>query len=555
MNKHFLILCGLVVFACWGEFALAARSYTSTQSPAVGTTFEMGSTQSLTYQITNTSTGGNVGERIYEMRFRISSGSVFLSSTAAPAGWTRTAFGATSVTFRANSWADAIALGGSAVSFTLAVAMRSTTADVSEALRDMRASFTTTTTGPPFTRTGRATVNTPGGWTLKSLAVTSFQITDTLGNPVSAITSGISFQLRMTVKNNSSVTQSVVSNPNPPTATKTGTVTQGLTSTTGSPLSLAPGASGTIIFTYSTQATDNGTIFFTANAQNGATVTSISATSGTLSVSSFVASIGVAPTCQYSGSNIAVTMIVSNGSLVFPITGVTPTLTPVAGAPVTLVSGPTPASIASIPVATTPPFTPGTGTFTWVYQLNSTGATNPFTFSGSATGTRNAATITTPTTISTPSTTRGGFSVVVNPTATNAGSTNAEQIFTVTNSGCTTVNSVAITAPSGWTSSTDLYSLVNLSAASAIETWTTSGTNPVTFTAPNLASQLPLTFSGSFAIVFASTPSSSTTSVFTLRVTDANGAFQDIPASVTVNSFKTGALNDAINKAWREDFR
>ena len=546
---RFLLLCMLVALGFGFNLAHAARDFTNTQTPAAGTQFDMGSIQSLTYAITNTSTGGNIGERIYEMRFRIGTGSLFLSSTAAPAGWTRTAFSSTSITFRATSWANAIAVGGAPVNFTLALAMRTTTADVNETLRDMRASYTTTTTGPPFARVGRKTTNTPGAWTLRSLAITSFQITDTLGNPVSAITSGTSFQLRMTVQNNSSVTQgAVVSNPNPPAATKSGTVTQAVTSTTGSPLSLAAGASGTIIFTYSTLPTDNGTIFFTAIARNGGTVTSISATSGILSVSSFVASISGSPTCQYAGANITVTMTVSNGSLIFPVTSVTPTLTPAAGAPVSLVSGPTPASVASIGVVSS-------ATFTWVYQLNAVGATNPFTFSGSATGTRNATVITTPTSISTPPTTRGTFVVTANPTSTNAASTNEELTFSVTNNGCANANSVAVPVPAGWTWGNDAYSLVNLSASSSIETWTVGGTNPVTFTAPNAAGQLPLTFSGGFSLVFLTTPAAATTSVFTLVVTDANNAVVNVPVSITVDAFKTGTLNNATNKIWREDFR
>ena len=546
MKKILITFCALLLAGGWCTMAHAARSYTNTQSPALGTAFDMGSIQSLTYAITNTSDGGNVGERIYEMRFRISSGSLFLSSTAAPAGWTRTAFSSTLVTFEATSWANAIAVGGASVSFTLVVAMRATTADVNETLRDMRAAFTTTTTGPPFPRTGRTTTGTPGGWTLKSLAITSFQITDTLGNPVTAITAGTSFRLVMTVKNNSTVTQStIVSNPNPPTAVKTGTVTQSLTGTAGSPLSLVAGASGTITFTYSTVTTDSGTIYFTANAQNGATVTSAAATSTTLAISKFTAALSVSSACLYAGASLTVTMLVTNATA-STINSVSGTLSPAAGAPVTLDSGPTPASIASMATMTT-------ATVTWVYTVNSAGATNPFTFNGSATGTAGS-TLTTPTATSA-TVKRGIFTATVNPVSTNAGSTNTELTFNVTNSGCANVDSVAVTASAGWTYGSDAYSLVNLSAVSAIETWTTSGANPVTFTAPNIAGQMPVTFSGSYSVVYSATPASATTSAFTIRVTDANGKFEDVPVSVTVNAFKSGTLNNAVNRNWREETR
>ena len=148
MRLFLLCIFGVLSFAV--NDAFAATSFSSAQAPALGTQLNMGSAQSLTYAITNTSTGGNIGERIYEMRFRIGTGSLFSSSTAAPAGWTRTAFSGTSVTFRATSWANTIAVGGASVSFTLALAMRSTTANVNETLQDMRGSFTTTTTGPPI---------------------------------------------------------------------------------------------------------------------------------------------------------------------------------------------------------------------------------------------------------------------------------------------------------------------------------------------------------------------------------------------------------------------
>lgn len=541
----------LAAFAGWGTSVQAARSFTYTQAPAVGTQFDMGSTQSLTFQVTNTATGGQAGERVHEVRFRISSGSLFSAATAAPAGWTRTAFSTTSVTFRANSWGNAIAVGTSRA-FTLALTMRSTTANVNERLQDIRASFTNTTTGPPFTLRGTATINNAGGWTLMSLAITAFQITDTLGTPVTAITAGSSFRLVMTVRNNSSTTKNnVVSNPNPPTPVKTGTVTQALTGTVGSPLNLPAGASGSITFTYSTLATDVGTISFTADARNSATVTSKPATSTLLAVGAFSASITASPSCQYVGANVTVTMTLSVG-YPYSILNVTPTLTPVAGAPVTVVSGPVPAA----PIASVPP-SPPTTAVTWTYQVNSTGTTTPFNFSGSATGTGNTAGSPTHSTPSTNSgdVVRGSFATGIAPTVVNAGSTNVELSATVTNNGCAAVNSVAITAPAGWTGAGDTYSLVNLTAGSAIETWGAAGANPVTFTAPGTAGQMPLGFGGRFGVVYATTPGAATTSTFTVRVTDANGAFVDYPLSVTVNAFKSGTLNKATTRTAREEFR
>ena len=562
MKIRTLICWVVITFGLMHNVAHAGRSFSYTQSPLTAAAiFNMGSVQTLSYQITNT--GSNASERIYLMQFNLpGTGTVFSSATSAPAGWTRTAFSATSVTFQATSWSNALAFGGASTTFPLVMIMNSTTADVSDGLSRLRASYTTTTTGPKFTRTGRFSINTANLWTLKSLAITAFQITDTLGTPVTAIQAGSSFNLVMTVKNNSTISQSgIVSSPNPPTPfiSPVGGVTQVLTGTAGSPLTLASGASGTITFTYSTGANDNGTIYFTAFAKSGGTVTSAIATSSTLAIGKFIAAITLPPAlplppCLYAGSNLTVTMKLTDG-YPYSILNVTPTLTPVAGAPLTYVSGPTPAPpIATI--ATTPPA--ASTVVNWVYQVNSnTPATDPFNFGGSATGTGNTAgspVMTTPLAQSA-SIARGEFLIVVNPTITNTSSANVEMTWTLTNNGCAAVNSVAISVPAGWVWANDAYSLVSLSAVNAIETWVVSGANPVTFTAPISASQLPQTFSGNFSLVFSATPTSVTTSVFSVTVTDAAGAVVVIPVNVTVNPFLAGGLNDAKNKVWREDFR
>ncbi len=531
--------------------AQAARSYTATQTPAVGTQFDMGTTQSISYLITNTSTGAQAGERIYTISFRLSGGSLFSGATSAPAGWTRTLFTTTEVVFTTTSWANAIAVGSS-TSFTLSIVMQSSSTTVNETLRDIRANFTTTTTGPPFASQGTGPINNAGGWTLGVLAITSFIITDTLGNPITALIAGSSFRLVMTVKNTSTVAQnSVVSNPNPPTAIKTGTVTQGLTGTAGSPLNLAAGASGTITFTYSTAATDSGTIYFNARAFRTSTATSAYANSTLLAVGRFVASVTPSNTCQYVGQNITVTVGLID-AYTFSILNVTPTLTPLAGSPITLVSGPVPpAPIAS--VAVSPPPT----NVVWTYQINATGTTSPFGFNASATGTGNTAgspTLTTPTATSA-FVSRGSFTASINPTVVNAGSTNVELTVSVANAGCAAVASVGITPPAGWAGAGDTYSLVDQATGSATETWTATGGAAVTFTAPSVATQMPLSSGGAFSVVYASTPPAATASVFTIRVTDANGLFADIPLTVTVNAFKAGTLNDAASRIWREEFR
>ena len=555
MNLRSFILAVLILtFSLLHNVAHAARNFTYAQSPATAAAiFSMGSVQTLSYQVANTSTGGNAGERIYEMRFNLpGTGTVFSSSTTAPAGWTRTAYSTVSVTFRATSWATAIAVGGTPVTFSLNLIMRSSSADINDSLKSLRASYTDSTTGN-FNRTGRNTTNTTNLWTLKSLAITSFQTTDTLGNPITALAAGSSFRLVMTIKNNSTVSVSnIVSNPNPPTAFPVGTITQVLTSTVGSPLTpaLAPGASGTITFTYSTVATDSGTIYFTATARSGPNITSALATSNTLAISRFIANFpAFANSCLYAGANFDVTMDLSNG-YPYNLNNVTTNLAAVSGAPVTKISGPSPPSPIAIAASSVI-------SVTSVYQVNSNViATDPFTFSGGATGTgitTGSPTHTTPPSTSFP-VTRGEFPVVVNPAVTNAGSGNVQLTWTLTNNGCAAVNSVAIAIPAGWTWANEAYSLVTLSGSTSVETWVASGTNTITFTA-SVGSQLPLTFSGDFSLVFSATPAAAEASNFTVTVTDAAAGIANVPVTVTVNAYRSGLLNNATPNFSREEFR
>src|SRR5205809_1109882 len=95
----------------WCAQAQAARSYSATQTSPTPTPgqFDMGTTQSVTIGVTNTSTGGNSDERLYQVQFQLSTTACSptpctntgFSSATAPAGWTVTSFSGTSVTFKA----------------------------------------------------------------------------------------------------------------------------------------------------------------------------------------------------------------------------------------------------------------------------------------------------------------------------------------------------------------------------------------------------------------------------------------------------------------------
>lgn len=557
---HIGLLLSLALFG-WAVPAHAARQFSITQtSPIAPVQFDMGTTQTLTYSITNTSDGTNASERLYEMRFRLpGTGTVFSASTAAPAGWTRTLYSTTSVTFQASDWTTSIQ-SGSSLSFSLVLVLATTSADVNETLRDARAGFTLDTDfSNGVSRTGRTTINNPGSWTLKSLQVTSFQTVDIVtGLPVSTIVAGTSFRLVMTVRNVSTASQSsIISSPNPPTTIKTGTVTQALTTTVYSPnpLTLAAGASGTITFTYTTAVTDNGTITFSAFASNGgSTATSRTAVSNllTVSIGAFIANLSVAPACAYSGQSFTATMRLTNNNL-YGITGITPTLAPTVGGIVTLTSGPTP-STQSIGASTT--LDPA---FQWTYQITGGTAGQTLQFTGSATGTASApgsGTKTTPAATST-SVTRGGFSPTVNPPVTNADSANAEVTLGIMHNGCPadSVRSVSIAIPGGWTYGGEGYALV----APLDESWNPpTGAGPVVFTAPAVGNQIVLGGSANFSLIL-NTPATAGSSSFTLEIRNPAGAIiaTETTPLITINPFNSGTpnFNLTVPGAWREQFR
>lgn len=555
MKKSFAIPLLATLLCGWTASAFATRNATFTQtSPTPPGVFDMGSTQTLTFSVGNANTGTNAAERMYAVRFRINNGSTFVATTAAPAGWTRTSFSTTVVIFTANDWTLAIQTGSS-VSFSLNILMRTTTADdTSETLRDGRGSFTTDTVfAGGISLAGTQTDSAIGSWQMKSLQITSFQTTDVFNNPVSTIIAGQGFKLVMQVKNVSSATQStIVSQTNPPAATKTGTVTQGLTSTVNSPnpLTLAAGASGTITFTYTTLATDGGTISFTAFARNStSTATSRTATSNILTVSAgqFIANTTTSKTCIYIGQTFTIGMDLQNTNL-YAINNAAPTLSPSAAGVVTPVSGPTPLTVSIGASATL------TNAFQWTYQVTGGTVGQIFTMNGSASGTAQPPGSGTKTTPVDPTSniTRAGFSPTPSPAQVNADSTNQEVTWTVTNAGCAAAQSVSIDIAGGWTFLGDSYSLVN----STDESWTVSGTGPVVFSAPAPANRLQIGQSATFSLVFR-TPSSATTSNFPLTITDATGAAASPSTSITVNAFGSGtpSPNETNPSVWTEVFQ
>lgn len=557
-----LMTAGL--FFSFGQSAAeAAYNFTSTMTNApTPVEFTMGDPASITFQITNSSTGGEVDQRIYQMRFRLDSttgGTVFSNTTAAPAGWTRTAFSTTSITFRANTANDAIVctIGGCPVgpstskTFTLNIVAGRYSSDVTHDLRDVRAYFQDSTFSWPPTRSDSRVTKSSGTsvglWTLKSLLMTLVPST-------TAVPVGGTFTLTMTVTNRStSNLTGVTSNPKPPTRQYVhfnNPPTPVAVATTSNPanLNLNAGATGTMVWSYTTTGSGPGTVTFQAYAGVG-TRTSKTVTSVPVSIGVISGSFSITPTCLFSGNVATFVMTVTNvtGGTVNNI--VPSALTRGGTATIGAFTGPAPASIASLA-------NNSSGTFTWTATV--TGAVgSTFSVTGSATG--NGGNSTGPVVSATEDV--GGYVINLDVTETNLSSTNQPLTWSITNQGCAPAQSVSISVPSGWVwggGAEDGYALVTNSVGSLVESWVASGptSGPVQFASPSAADRIPLTEGGDFELVFSTVPTSGTSSTFTVTVTDGNGVTSPPQSQVVnLNAFNFNSLNEANTESYREEFR
>ncbi len=183
-----------------------------------------------------------------------------------------------------------------------------------------------------------------------------------------------------------------------------------------------------------------GTVYFSARGSNSAgTATSKSASTNSVVIGDFTAVLSIEPSALISGQTVDVTMTVANNGST-ALTNVTPSaLTPGGTAAAALVSGPEPASIATLNVGES-------GTFQWTYQITgSQGQT--YNFTGSATS--DTASSNTHTSDTGEITT---YAVYVNPSTTPTGVTSFSPIWTVWNNGAVEVKEVQITIPPPLTS-------------------------------------------------------------------------------------------------------
>ncbi len=253
-------------------------------------------------------------------------------------------------------------------------------------------------------------------------------------------------------------------------------------------LDLQAGTAGVVVYTYTAQA--SGDVMFTASATRGAFVTSGPATSARVWIGAWTARVALSSLAAVGGQEVKVWMYVQNNTM--PSAGnVVPSLAFSGSATATLVRGPTPVKINSIP--------PGSiGTFEWVYRITG----NPgdsFQFSGYATDKDGRTTNTD--TSATGQITR--YVVQPAPGRVASGSTNFAINFTVYNKGATPLSEVVFTIPPGWTVNE------NGSGGGYGGAWARDynpGKDTFTFTAPTPGQVLPSGSSATFTLAFTQGP-------------------------------------------------
>lgn len=331
----------------------------------------------------------------------------------------------------------------------------------------------------------------------------------------------------LAVTNRSTASQSSIV-PYQPTTLPGATASFGLISgPTPSSLSLGPNETGTIRWTF--VANSRGLASFRTSAQNSS-VTSEEATSIEVSVGEFPAVVSLNPydngfgSQVTSGSDVIVHLTVSNNSADL-FTNVEPNPPSFSGtATATLVSGPTPSSVASL--------SPGNSTrFSWTYRITGSPG-DSYQFTAQAIAQRNGSFIATD-----PVTSAVGYvvshTIRPDPKALLTGSTNRTIAYTVANGGTQNISKVSLISPEYFTPA---------AAWSAQDTsgWTaaTGKGSPKTyeFSAPDTAAQIPPGGSKTFRVTYDSVGPVSNTTTLTHRfiLTQSDGTTVRAEAAVTL---------------------
>jgi hypothetical protein len=242
--------------------------------------------------------------------------------------------------------------------------------------------------------------------------------------------------------------------------------------------SLAPGQTGTLIWTYSADST--GVVYFTARASSSGSSSPV-AISNSVIIGDFTASLFLFPSSVIDGQNITVEMTVTNNGNT-ALVNAAPYLSRCAGgATETLVTGPSPAFIPSLSKGSS-------GVFSWTYRVTGQ-VSQPYCFNGNAAA--NGPVLTN--TAASNSGRISVYSVSTAPSAVTSGAPDVTISWNVYNGGGCDIREVEISIPSEWA----------CASVSPPAGWTGAcSAGSVSFTAERRRDELPPDGTGTYAITF-----------------------------------------------------
>jgi hypothetical protein len=502
----------LTLLALWAAPSLAADNWSIVYKSGTSVMSEI---SPLTFTITNTSPV--TGHRLNEIVLQINAGNYDLDGAVAPPGWrvAKVDRGLKKVIFDANGSCPALGLAsGQSASFTMnVIGADATTDQLGETFTANKTSATETCTNSKFGNyTGNPVWNRVG---LDAKVLVSPRTLD-LGSTVT-VSVAVTNRTATSTGGDNIVTVS----PTAPSMSGTG----GFALQSGpSPPSLTLTTDQTGTFNYTYVATARGVVQFSAGAQNAAaTVTSPRATSLDTDVGIFPGQVSISPAQATTGSLVTVLFVVSNNTTDV-YTNVAPNPLTVTGtATASLVSGPTPASVATL--------APGNSTaFKWTYTVSGN-ANDTFQFTGQAVATRNGVGIS-----SDPVGSGTGqiilYGVTPSPASLLTGSTNRTISYTIFNGGSLNMTSVKLITPDG--------TIFHTPAPGNTTGWTVkSGQRGFTWTANTTADQLAVGTSKTFSVTYASVgPVTQTTTYshkFVLTDTDGNTSRAEGGVTIFIN--------------------
>lgn len=547
-----LLIIGAVWWLLSPRPAFAARVITVTAVSKPADVVMQTASTSVSINVRNSNTGGNSGENIYRVQFRLLAGYTWILPTP-PAGWsvslnasrTRATFTTTS-----NTVPPKIATGQSQT-FNLILG------PIPQGSQDVANEFwlnrVTATYDPGSNPTARQN-NPPGtSWNRRSLymtlAASPSSVTASAPNNIITVT--------MTVADRrlsgSTGLTGVTSTPLPPSNSP---VPSGFTVTAGAnptPVTLTPGQTKSLVWTYTVgfapgktcpQATP-GTVTFSAQATAGnVSARSPSVTTNAVSIGCFTASIA-APACGVAGGSATVVMTVYNYNSSNMNSLRNATLTKDAASTAT---GTASCGAPAYSSFTAPPSSSST-TVTWSCTLPASALVgDTYIFDGQVTGTlqSDGNTYTTPLSSSAPLTFAAtGIMAVLSLTNVPAGSTNVLITWTITNSGCTaqSLNNVQVTIPAAGAPPDAWTYISSASIVNNIDDWSDSlSGSVVTYAA---GTPMPLGTSGDFDIMFSQVPTTQNPYVFNVHTTDTTGITRDISTTITVDPEAAGGVTTA----------